>query len=157
MRHRPLLALALAGALTLGQQAARAAADPSPDPSSDPATDPTVEPDDTHALRTGLDRVLAVLRPNGQMASRACLDAMTRVHATEQQVKYQLQHLKKTASSDSDPLPNPDLDVARDVLGSDYETATHVCGADADRICAAGHASDAAACAARGSAGTSPG
>ena len=76
--------------------------------------------------RQTLARVLAVLRLQNSAASGACLRAMTEAHQTEEQVTA----LSHNGASTEDK-PNPSLDIARDVLGSDYDTATAACGPDA--------------------------
>lgn len=81
--------------------------------------------DETDTARTQLDRVLAVLRIHSEAASKACLDAMAQVHDTEQQVTA---HTNDTGS-------HPELDIARDVLDSDYQNSLQLCGADAGRVC----------------------
>ena len=77
-----------------------------------------------------LDHVLTVLRLRTAAAGKACLDAMAQVHQTEDQVGQ----LTRNGTSDSSK-PNPNLDIARDVLGSDYDTATAACVPDAGRVC----------------------
>ncbi len=84
-----------------------------------------VKADEMDGLRGQLDKVLAVLRVRSQTASKSCLNAMSQVHATEQQVK---DHENDTGS-------HPDLDIARDVLESDYQNSSQICGVDADRAC----------------------
>lgn len=79
--------------------------------------------------REQLDRVLTVLRLQQTAASRACLDAMTQVHATERQVK----------EHENDTGEHPDLDIAHDVLDSDYQNGAVICGADAERACRETH------------------
>ena len=84
---------------------------------------------DETASHERLDRVLAVLRVQQAAASRACLDAMSQVHATEQQVK---DHENDTGS-------HSDLDIAHDVLDSDFQNSAVICGADAERVCREAH------------------
>ena len=84
---------------------------------------------DEGGARKQLDRVLAVLRLQQTAASRACLNAMSQVHATEQQVK----------DHENDTGNHPDLDIARDVLDSDYQNGAVICGADAERACRESH------------------
>ena len=81
--------------------------------------------------RQTLERVLTVLRLQNS-ASSACLRAMTEAHKTEDQVTA----LSRNGTGTEDK-PNPSLDIARDVLGSDYDTATAACGPDAVRACRA--------------------
>lgn len=81
--------------------------------------------DEAAGPRAQLDKILAVLRVRTQAASKACLTAMTQVHETEQQVK----------NHENDSGNHPDLDIARDVLDSDYQNSSQLCGADADRAC----------------------
>lgn len=102
----------------------------------DPPGDGASAPDTTMPSRADLNRVLSVLQLRSDAASAPCLDAMKQVHATELQVADQIAHRSKPASADSDPVPDPDLDVARDVLDSDYEAATRACGTDAAHVCA---------------------
>ncbi len=80
----------------------------------------------------GLDRALAVLRLRMTAAGKTCLNAMADVHQTEDQVAA----LGKNGSGTEDK-PNPSLDIARDVLGSDYDTAAAACTPDAARACQA--------------------
>ena len=80
----------------------------------------------------GLDRALAVLRLRMTAASKTCLTAMAEVHQTENQVTA----LSRNGAGTEDK-PNPSLDIARDVLGSDYDTATAACMPDAVRACQA--------------------
>ena len=77
-----------------------------------------------------LDRALAVLRLRTAAAGKTCLDAMAEVRQTEGQVAV----LGKNGSGTEDK-PNPSLDIARDVLGSDYDTAAAACTPDAARAC----------------------
>jgi hypothetical protein len=81
--------------------------------------------DEAAGPRTQLDKILAVLRVRTQAASKACLTAMTQVHETEQQVK----------NHENDSGNHSDLDIARDVLDSDYQNSSQLCGVDADRAC----------------------
>lgn len=81
--------------------------------------------EDNAGARTQLDKVLAVLRVRPDAAGKACLDAMHDVHTTEQQVK----------DHQNDSGAHSDLDIARDVLDSDYQTSTQICGADAAHAC----------------------
>ncbi len=82
--------------------------------------------------RQNLERVLAVLRLRMPAAGKPCLEAMARVHQTEDQVTA----LSRNGPGTEDK-PNPSLDIARDVLGSDYDTATAACAPDAARACRA--------------------
>ncbi len=82
--------------------------------------------------RQNLNRVLAVLRLRMPAAGRKCLAAMEEVHRTEDQVTA----LSRNGPGTEDK-PNPSLDIARDVLGSDYDTATAACAPDAVRACQA--------------------
>lgn len=84
---------------------------------------------DETASHERLDRVLAVLRVQQTAASKACLDAMSQVHATEQQVK----------DHENDIGSHPDLDIAHDVLDSDFQNGAVICGADAERACREAH------------------
>ena len=74
--------------------------------------------------RQRLNRVIAVLRLQPAAASRSCLDALKEVHTTEDQVKALQQRIK-----------DPDKDLAQDVLETDYENGSEICGADAIRVC----------------------
>ena len=89
------------------------------------AASSSVRADETDIGRAQLDKVLSVLRLQTDAASKACLSAMTNVHDTEQQVKN---HTNDTGA-------HPDLDIARDVLESDYQNGAQLCGADAARVC----------------------
>ena len=93
---------------------------------------PAFAQDEEGGGHQNLDRALAVLRLKTTAASRNCLDAMTELHKTEEQVAA----LSKNGSGTEDK-PNPSLDIARDVLGSDYDTATASCRPDAVRACRA--------------------
>lgn len=75
--------------------------------------------------RAQLDKILTVLRLHTEAASKACLSAMLEVHETEKQV----------AAHQNDAANHTDLDIARDVLESDYQNSAQVCGADAARVC----------------------
>ncbi|MGI4793653.1 MAG: hypothetical protein ACRYG8_06105 [Janthinobacterium lividum] len=81
--------------------------------------------DESDSARLQLDKVLIVLRLQSSAASKACLDAMSQVHDTEKQVSV---HNNDTGS-------HPELDIARDVLESDYQNSVQLCGADAARVC----------------------
>ncbi len=110
--------------------------------------------DDGDDNRLGLNRDLRVLRQRPDAAGRACLDAMASVRRTEQQTEDESRHARQPASADGDPIPDPDLDVARDVLASDNETAAKACGVDANLVCASPRPPDlAGACAGLGAAG----
>jgi hypothetical protein len=85
---------------------------------------------DGASSRDKLDRVLAVLRDRNAAASKPCLDAMTKVHQTEDQVS----DLAKSAGDSGRHDDN--ADIAKDVLDSDYETAQGICQPDAVRACA---------------------
>lgn len=87
-----------------------------------------VRADETDIGRVQLDKVLSVLRIQTDAASKACLSAMANVHETEQQVK----------NHTNDNGAHPDLDIAKDVLESDYQTGAQICGADAARVCRTG-------------------
>jgi len=76
--------------------------------------------------RAHLGRVLAVLRLQPEAAGQSCLDSLRDLHKTEDQFKA----LQGKTN-------NPDLGLAQDVLESDYENSNQICGADADRLCAA--------------------
>ncbi len=78
----------------------------------------------------GLDRALTVLRLRMTAAGKRCLGAMAELHQTEDQVVA----LSRNGPGTEDK-PNPSLDIARDVLGSDYDTAASACGPDAVRAC----------------------
>ena len=90
--------------------------------------------DETDGPRAQLDKVLAVLRVRTQAASKPCLNAMSQVHATEQQVK----------EHENDTGGHPELDIAHDVLESDYQNSSQICGADADRVCRESYGPDVA-------------
>ncbi|MGI4747382.1 MAG: hypothetical protein ACRYGI_08450 [Janthinobacterium lividum] len=89
------------------------------------ATSRSVRADETDVGRVQLDKVLSVLRIQTDAASKACLAAMANVHDTEQQVRN---HTNDTGA-------HPDLDIAKDVLESDYQNGAQLCGADAARVC----------------------
>ena len=86
--------------------------------------------DDNGSERHKLDIVLAVLRAHSNAAGKPCLDAITRVHQTEDQVSDLSKEVSNGNKSDNG------ADIARDVLDSDYETAQGVCRPDAQRACA---------------------
>ncbi len=87
--------------------------------------------DDSGSERHRLDMVLAVLREHANSAGKPCLDAMTKVHQTEDQVSNLAGQVSNPNKTDNG------ADIARDVLDSDYETAQGACRPDADRACAA--------------------
>ncbi len=74
--------------------------------------------------RVQLNRVIKVLRLQPSAASPACLDSLAEMHKTEDQVKA----LRSRAK-------DPDTSLAMDVLETDYENASEICGADASRVC----------------------
>ncbi|WP_428393548.1 hypothetical protein [Lichenicoccus sp.] len=83
------------------------------------------EPDTSGNLaRQQLNRVISVLKLQPAAAGATCLQALTDMHTTEDQVKQ-----LRTRAKD------PDLALALDVLESDYENAHELCGADARRVC----------------------
>ncbi|NPD67874.1 hypothetical protein HN018_10895 [Lichenicola cladoniae] len=87
-----------------------------------------VRADETDIGRVQLDKVLSVLRVQTDAAGKACLSAMANVHESEQQVK----------AHTNDNGAHPDLDIAKDVLESDYQNGAQICGADAARACRTG-------------------
>ena len=89
------------------------------------AVDAARADDDAGSGRAQLDKILTVLRLHTEAASKACLSAMTEVHETEKQV----------AAHQNDASNHTDLDIAKDVLESDYQNSAQVCGADAARVC----------------------
>lgn len=97
--------------------------------------------------RGQLDKILIVLRLRMDAAGKPCLDAMAQVHATEEQVK---EHTNDSGN-------HPDLDIARDVLESDYQNGSQLCGADAARVCREDHGSDMAKACQNLRAGADPG
>lgn len=88
------------------------------------------QPDSNASSRDRLDRVLVVLRDHPSAAGKPCLDAMTKVHQTEDQVADVTKAAGDSGKSDTN------ADIARDVLDSDYETAQTACQPDAVRACA---------------------
>ncbi|MCQ8277198.1 hypothetical protein NFI95_01870 [Acetobacteraceae bacterium KSS8] len=76
-----------------------------------------------------LDAALSVLRVHQDAAGKSCLDAMTRVHQTEDQVG------NVTRESANGDHANANADIARDVLESDYENAETACAPDAVQAC----------------------
>ncbi len=79
-----------------------------------------------------LDAALGVLRIHQDAAGKSCLEAMTRVHQTEDQVAG------VTRQSASGDHADTNADIARDVLDSDYENAESACAPDAQKACQAG-------------------
>lgn len=71
-----------------------------------------------------LNKVLQVLQQDPSSASDACVDALKELHKTQDIV-----------ATDEARSKDQDLAVARDVLESDYEDATQICGADARTLC----------------------
>ncbi|NVN39967.1 hypothetical protein, partial [Ameyamaea chiangmaiensis] len=92
---------------------------------------------DNAMLSRLLQRYLAVLQTSPDEASPACIDALKEMHKTQDQV-----------TAEEGRTKDQDLEVARDVLASDTEDATQICGADAHRLCDGGKQSPAlvAAC-----------
>ncbi|MBE7212448.1 MAG: hypothetical protein INR65_15615 [Gluconacetobacter diazotrophicus] len=90
-----------------------------------------------------LNQVLAVLRTRMTAASHECLQAMQRSQETEKQLDEQ-----QRINPGDTGRPNPQLDIARDVLDSDYETALTTCEPDARRVCDAPDPASARSCAA---------
>lgn len=74
--------------------------------------------------RQRLNRVISVLRLQPKAASRSCLEALEEVHTVEDQIKL----LQKRTR-------DPDQALAQDVLETDYENGSEICGADASRVC----------------------
>ncbi|ACI50911.1 conserved hypothetical protein [Gluconacetobacter diazotrophicus PA1 5] len=77
-----------------------------------------------HGPAAQVQRQVAVLQSNPNGVSRDCLDALAEVHKTQD-----------TISAEEDRSKDPDLDVARDVLETDLETAVQSCRADTTSIC----------------------
>lgn len=97
-------------------------------------------PMDQPDIRGQLDRVLAVLRADGGAIDKPCVDAMGNVHADEKTVS----DLSGTISDSGRKVEG--LDVARDVMQSDYEIAFNACRPNAERVCGAGEARAVRAC-----------
>ncbi|GAJ28242.1 hypothetical protein [Acidomonas methanolica] len=74
-----------------------------------------------------LKRVLAVLQVDPAAASDACVSALEELHKT--------QGIVTNDESDSSNSAKQELAVARDVLESDYDDTTEICGADARTLC----------------------
>ena len=120
MRYQILAVLTLIGCIACDPGTARA------DDDQDSAA---AASDGSQTGRAQLNEALAVLRLRPGMASQPCLGAMKDVHETEQQLKAEL------GNGSAARKKNPDLDVARDVLSSDYDNAAQSCGPDAIRAC----------------------
>ncbi|WP_367160845.1 hypothetical protein ABUE34_06515 [Kozakia baliensis] len=71
-----------------------------------------------------LNKVLGVLQVQPDSASDACVEALKELHKTQ-----------KIVSDGESAGKNQDLDVARDVLESNYEDASQICGTDARTLC----------------------
>nr|WP_240162013.1 hypothetical protein [Gluconacetobacter azotocaptans] len=71
-----------------------------------------------------LQKDLAVLQGNPDAASQDCLDALKELHKTQDMVAAEEARTK-----------DQDLEVARDVLETDFETAAQVCTPDAASLC----------------------
>ncbi|MCQ8240706.1 hypothetical protein [Rhizosaccharibacter radicis] len=117
----PLLAVAVVSLFAMGTTPAMA----DDDPDAKPVTLPMEDPD----LHRRLDHVLAVLRQDDAAAGKSCLDSMANVHADEKTVDG----LSGSISDSGRKVEG--LDVARDVLESDYEAAINACRPDAERSC----------------------
>ncbi|EHH67835.1 hypothetical protein [Gluconobacter morbifer] len=73
-----------------------------------------------------INRILRVLQANPDQASDSCINALKEMHKAQDV-------LGKEEGSDSEH--NEDLAVARDVLSSEMEDVTNMCGADARTLC----------------------
>ena len=76
------------------------------------------------SVNTLLRKELAVLRLTSKTISTPCVNALKKLHAT--------QNLLKEHEGDDQ---NPDLAVVEDVLESDFETASERCAVDVRAIC----------------------
>ncbi|GBQ22509.1 hypothetical protein ACLRDC_18360 [Gluconacetobacter sacchari] len=93
------------------------------------AATPAIAQDDGAAGSPALElqRIVAALQVNPNAASQACVDALTELHKTQ-----------ATLDAEQTRTNDPDVDVARDVLETDFETAIHDCQPDAAALCAKG-------------------
>jgi len=71
-----------------------------------------------------LQQIVGVLQTDPNDVSSACIDALKELHKTQDQVTAEQDHNK-----------DQDLEVARDVLESNYEDSNQICGVDAQRMC----------------------
>nr|WP_246379577.1 hypothetical protein [Gluconacetobacter johannae] len=104
----------------------------------------------SRAASVQLQKDVAVLQANPDAASSACLDALKELHKTQDMVAAEESRTK-----------DPDLEVARDVLETDFESAAQACAPDAAALCDKGGTSPAPAmakaCAALQTASRTPG
>lgn len=107
----PILGYVLGGAV-----AAIVAATPGAAPAQDDGGPTTAN--------TQLQKILAVLQTNPNAASQDCLGALQDLHKTQD-----------TLVAEESRNKDQDVEVARDVLESDFETAGQSCAPDAAAIC----------------------
>ena len=80
--------------------------------------------EDAGPAETHIQHILSILREQPGEASPACLDALKEMHSTEEALQVATSHQKTS-----------DIDLANDVLETDYQNVTQVCGVDATRVC----------------------
>lgn len=94
------------------------------------AASPALAQDDEAAPASpavALQKIVAVLQTNPNATSQPCVDALTELHKTQ-----------STLEAEQNRTNDPDVDVARDVLEMDFETAVQTCRADATALCGKG-------------------
>lgn len=82
------------------------------------------EVSDTNSYGAAVNSILKVLRHTPAEASESCLGALSRMHKAEKD-------LKRIEERENDS----DTELVQDVLASDLEDVTLMCGADAHRLC----------------------
>ncbi|MGY0482188.1 hypothetical protein [Endobacter medicaginis] len=71
-----------------------------------------------------IQQILSVLRERPDEASPSCLDSLKEMHATEDALQSATSRGKSS-----------DIELANDVLETDYQNVMQVCGVDATRVC----------------------
>lgn len=74
----------------------------------------------------GINKILRVLQTNPDSASDSCINALKEMRNAQSALSKQEQ---------TDPEHNEDIGVARDILSSDMEDVSTICGADARTYC----------------------
>ncbi|MFT8522117.1 hypothetical protein [Gluconobacter oxydans] len=73
-----------------------------------------------------INKILRVLQTNPDAASDSCINALKEMHQAQTALSKE---------EGIDPEHNQDIGVARDVLSSEMEDVTNMCGADARTYC----------------------
>lgn len=71
-----------------------------------------------------IQQILSILRERPDEASTSCLEALKEMHGTEDALQVATSRGKSS-----------DIELANDVLETDYQNVMQVCGVDATRVC----------------------